>query len=155
MRHGELLSSRFKVVDGVSAPNTALTNSQRPASGSYVDVQGVMAVHIFIKLGTIADALTFKVQQADAADGTLSDVSGLTKTILATDDGQYIYMMLDPRKLEDEDHHWITTTISGVSGNNYAAIMYLLEGASDGHMPVTQTSTVLPSDNVVAVTGYS
>jgi hypothetical protein len=148
-----IFSDNFKWVLGQSLCETALSNNTAyPASGSYIDVSDYTAVHVFVHLGTIADTVAFTLKQTDSTAGTLDtiDSTNCKKTIATTDDGQCVYFYLDPQTLAD-DHHFITTYVSGVSGTDYADIYYLLGPAR--HCPVTQTTTVLPTDNVLEKAG--
>lgn len=134
---GERLTSRYLLKKGQSAIQTALSDAKYPASGAFVSVVGVPVVHILIDLGGIADALTFKVQQANAINGTPADVSGLTHTIATNDDGEFIYFAFRTNKLTDAYTH-ITVDVAGNAGSNYATITYFLEVTS---RPPTQTVT--------------
>ena len=151
MTHGNFAKD-YKVVRGNAAANTALANGNYPASGSYIDVSGYEYVNVHVQLGTIADALTFEVKQTDATNGTLDTISTTLakKTIATTDDGQNLNFYIQTANLAD-DHHFISTVVGAVSGNNYAAINYFLGGAR--HMPVTQATTVMPTDNTFSFAG--
>ena len=148
-----IFSDNYKFVLGNAKAETALSNNTAyPDSGSYIDVGGYEGVHVLIHLGTIADAVVFTLKQTDSVSGTLDtiDTTNCKKTITATDDGQMIYFYLDPEQLS-EDHHFITCYVSGISGTNYADINYLLGPAR--HSPVSQSSSVMPSDNILKKAG--
>jgi hypothetical protein len=144
-----IFSDNYKWVLGQAKVETALNNNTAyPATSEYIDVSGYNGVHVFIHLGTLADSVVFTLKQTDGISGTTLDTIDATyckKTVATTDGGQCLYFYLDPEMLS-ADHHFITTYVSSVSGSDYADIFYLLGPAR--HSPVTQTSTVLPSDNV-------
>ena len=144
----------YKFVLGQSLPETVLANNTAyPASGSYVAVVGHEWVEVVIHLGTIADAVVFTLKQTDGVSGaTLDtiDTANCKKTIATTDDGQIISMHLQTEQLA-ADHNWITCYASGISGSNYADIIYLLGGTRD--KPVTQATAVCPSDNQLMKAG--
>lgn len=135
--NGERLTSRYLLKKGQSLIQTALSDAKYPTSTNFISVVGVAVVHILIDLGTIADALTFKVQEANAANGTPADISGLTHTIATNDDGEFIYFAFRTNKLTNAYTH-ITVDVAGNSGSNYATITYFLEATS---RPATQTVT--------------
>ena len=144
--HGDF-SKDFKFVRGNAAPNTALVNATYyPASAAFIDVSGYEWVNVHINLGTIADAVSFTLKQAEAIAGTPDtiDTANCVKTIATTDDGQDINFFLETAQLA-ADHHFITCLTGAVSGNNYAQIQYFLGGAR--HQPVTQATALCPSDN--------
>lgn len=135
---GERLSSKYLIKKGQNLVETALSNAKYPTSTNFISVVGVPVVHILIQLGTIADALTFAVQEATAANGTPASVSGLTSTIATNDDGEFIYFAFTTNKLAATSTH-ITVDVTGNAGSNYATITYYLEATSK---PVTQTVTI-------------
>jgi len=144
----------YKFVRGQTKCETALVNNTAyPASSAYVDVSGYEGVEVLIHLGTLADAVVFTLKQTDGISGaTLDtiDTANCKKTVATTDDGQVISMYLESAQLA-EDHHWITCYVSGVSGSDYADILFLLGGAR--HLPVTQATAVCPSDNQLMKAG--
>ncbi len=145
--HGAF-SKDFKVAKGNAKPDTALVNSTYyPASAAFIDVSGYEWVNVIVHLGTIADAISFTLKQAEAANGTPDtiDTANCVKTLGTTDDGQVLSFFLETAQLA-ADHHFITCLVGSVSGNNYASILYYLGGAR--HQPVTQASAVMPSDNI-------
>ena len=95
---GRLLSSTFKFVSGhTEAADSAshdledvlVTDEYYPATGSYIDVSGAERVHVLIHIGTLADAITFQLYEAEAADGTADALSATyyKHTCAAADDG--------------------------------------------------------------------
>lgn len=143
--YGMILGNEYKLATGNTACNTALSDTQYPASGSFVDVSKCERFHVVAVLGDIADAITLEVKIAEAADGTPDsiDATDLKKTLAATDDGQVIVWTVECRKLP-ADHWYATVDVGSTSGNNYATILFLLDEKSK---PVTQTTSVCPSDN--------
>jgi len=137
-----------KVMAGQASPEDALSAADYPASGSYVDVSGYQYVNIVVHLGAVhaSDTPIFEVKEADAADGTADsiDTTNCKKTCLGTDDDQVIVFFINVDALS-EDHHWLTVTVSGVTNGSYGEILYFLCGPKKA--PVTQDSTLLPSDN--------
>ena len=134
---GERLTSKYSIRKGQNLVETALADAKYPTSTNFISVVGYPVVHILITLGTIADALTFKVQEANAANGTPADISGLTHTIATNDDGEFIYFAFRTNVMTNAYSH-ITVDVAGNSGSNYATIHYFLEATS---RPVTQTVT--------------
>lgn len=144
-----LFNDNYLFAVGNANCETALSGvAALPASGSYINVRGYTAVHIIVHLGTLhtSDSPVFTPKCADANNGTLDVIdSSLAKTVgVDTDDGQCLYWYIETATLP-VDHHFITLATSGTLTNgSYADVIYLLEAQS---VPVTQTSTVLPTDN--------
>lgn len=150
---GMVFPNWFKFYPLQAKPDTALANQAYPASGNYVDVSEYERFHIIIHLGTIADALTFKVKQAAAANGTLGDINTTycQHTIATDDDGEYVIFTIETRKLDiNNGKFFIAVEVSGVSGSNYAEMLLL---GMPKHLPVTQTETVLPAASQYNYTG--
>lgn len=139
-------SETYKLVAGQTSPEDALANGNYPASGSYVDVSGYETVDIVIHLGALTSAVVFTVKQTDATNGaTLDTIStaNCVHTIATDDDDECVTFHLETANLAD-DHHFITVVVSSAAGSDdYADIMYYLGGAR--HLPVTQTTALLPS----------
>ncbi len=137
-----------KLMAGQTSPEDALAAGNYPASGSYVDVSGFEWVNVIVHLGAIhaSDTPTFEVKQADAANGTADTISATycKKICAATDDDQAIVFAIKVESLET-DHHFLTTTVSGVTNGSYGDILYELCGPRKA--PITQDATLLPSDN--------
>lgn len=151
MTMGQVLFHNLKLEELNANADTALTDADYPASGSYIDVSAFESFTVIIRLGTIADALTFKPQVADAVDGTPADIStDLNHTIAADDDGEWIMWHIETRKL-DTDSHFFTVDVSGNSGSNYAD-MFLL-GNQYSSKPVTQTTGLLPTTSQYVYAG--
>lgn len=136
----------YKFVAGQTSPEDLLTTTNYPAT--YIDVSGYEWVEVIIHLGNLDDGDTpvFEVFQSDTASGSLDtlDETNCKKTCVGTtDDDQMITMYIETATLL-EDHHFITTACSGGTAS-YADIIYLLGGAR--HMPITQDTTMMPSDN--------
>ncbi|MCL4296155.1 MAG: hypothetical protein KJ077_10525 [Anaerolineae bacterium] len=150
---GQVFANQFKVHRLIDKPDTALVTGQYPASGSYIDVSAYERFHVLIHLGSIADALTFKVKQAAAANGALADIdtTDCQHTIAADDDGEYVAFTVETRKLDiNNGKFFVTLDVSGVSGNNYAEMVLL---GMPNHLPVTQDPTVLPTASQHNFTG--
>lgn len=150
---GMVIPHWFKFHRLQTKPDTALASQNYPASGSYVDVSAYERFSIVIHLGTIADALTFKVKQAASANGTLADIdtTHCQHTIATNDDGEYVTFDIEVRKLDiNNGKFFITVEVSGVSGNNYAEMLLL---GMPKHLPVTQDETVLPAASQYNFTG--
>lgn len=152
-RFGQLIANTFKIALGQAKPETALSAANYPASGSYIDVSECERVSVFIHLGTIhaSDTPVFEVKQTDAVNGTLDtiDATYAKHTAANDDDGECVTIEIEVDKLA-ADHHFISTVVSGVDNGSYADIVYLLHGMS---LPVSQTSTVLPSASQHAFVG--
>jgi len=157
---GRLLSSTFKFVSGhTEAADSAshdledvlVNNEYYPASGSYIDVSGAERVHVLIHIGTLADAITFQLYEAEAADGTEDALSSsyYKHTCVATDEGEFVVITIEVARMS-LDHHFLTTKVGSVSGSDYAAIVYLLE--MYGELPPTQ-SDYFPDGNQYYFTG--
>jgi hypothetical protein len=136
----------MKFVAGQTSPEDALSTGDYPASGSYIDVSGYEWVNVVIHMGAIdaSDTPTFKVQQADATNGTLDTIStaNCVVTAAADDDDEVVSFYLETATLAD-DHHFISVDVSGVANGSYGDIMYYLGGAR--HLPVSQTTALLPT----------
>jgi len=141
-----IFSEDFKFVEGNDKPDTALVNSTAyPASGSYIDVSGYEEVNVIVKLGTLADTVAFTLKQTDATNGSTLDTisSTLAKhTVATSDDGELVTFYVETAKLAT-NHHFLTCYVTGVSGSDYADILFVLGGTR--HMPVTQATALLPS----------
>ena len=138
----------YKFVAGQTSPEDLLTAKDYPASGSYIDVTGYEWVEVIIHQGAIhdSDTPTFEVKQAEAVAGTLDtlDATYCKKVSAHSDDDQIISMFITVESLA-LDHHFLSCVVSGVDNASYADILFLLGGAR--HVPVTQTTALLPSDN--------
>lgn len=150
-----LLTNRFKIVRGNTLAETALSGvSALPASGSFIDVSGYTFVHVLIHLGTIhtSDSPAFQLKVAEAANGTLDvlDATNLGITPTTSDDGQILYIGLNTENLP-AGHNYVAVAVSGTLTNgSYADVLFLLEGR---HLPPTQVTAQLPSDNIVYLSG--
>ena len=153
---GTILGHLFKVVTGHSIASThdlidvLVNNEYYPVSGSYIDVSAAERVHVLILLGALADAVTFELYEAEAADGTEDQISATyyKHTCAANDDGEFAVITIETSRLS-KDHHFLTTKVGGVSGSDYAAIIYLLEGVAE----LPPTSTGLPTASQHYYTG--
>ena len=143
-----IFSKDVYLVSGRASPEDAWSTAAFPASASYIDVSGYEWVNVVIHLGAVHDSDTpiFELKQTDSASGTLDTISTseCKKTFAGTDDDQALMMYLETSKLA-ADHHFITCSVSGVSNGSYGDILYFLGGAR--HKPVTQSTTLVPTDN--------
>lgn len=142
----DAFQKNYKFVAGQTSPEDTLTDTNYPAT--YIDVSGYEWVEVIIHLGAIddGDTPTFEVFQSDTASGSLDtlDETNCKKACGGTtDDDQMVTMYIETATLA-KDHHFITTACSDGTAS-YADIIYLLGGAR--HMPVTQDTTMMPSDN--------
>jgi len=144
-RSGEVFVHTYKIVNGQAKPETVLTSTAYPASGSYIDVSGCERFHCLIHWGTIAggDTPVATLQETDSASGTLDDIDTTyaKHTGANDDDGEWVSFTVEVDQLAT-DHHFVACTLSGISGSTYGEIFFLLPLMS---LPVTQTTTVLPS----------
>lgn len=151
----DLLGSMFKVVNGNTVASThdieqvLVNNEYYPISGAFVNVKGAERVHVLIKLGDLADAITFSLYEVEAIGGTPDALSTTyyQHTCEATDDGEFVVITLETSRMT-AGHNFLTTKVGSVSGNNYASITYLLDMGND-----PPTSTALPSASQHYYTG--
>jgi hypothetical protein len=144
----------YKIVSGLPIIETALSGmTSLPESGSYIDLSGYELVHILLHLGTInnADTVTFEPRVADSTTGTLDSIdSTLVFTPAITDDGYFAIWTIEVAKLPI-NHHFLSVLLGGTFTNGtYADVIYMLEPR---RLPVTQTSTVLPTGHQFTWTG--
>ena len=142
-----VFSKDMKLVAGQTSPEDSLSTAEYPASGSFIDTRGYEWVNVIVHLGAIdsGDTPIFKLQQSDSVSGTMDtiDTTNCTKTCAHTDDDQALMFYLETATLAD-DHYYITMDVSGVA-TSYADILFVLGGAR--HKPVTQSTTLVPTDN--------
>lgn len=117
-----------------------LTNALFPTSTNFIDVSRFERFTFLIMVGALTSALTMKVQQADAANGTPKDVTGATVTIAGDDDNKFFVIEVQTAKLDiNNGYHFVTLNVAGVAdADDYAAIAFFGYGDK---MPVTQGST--------------
>jgi len=139
-------SKDYKFVQGNALCEAVLVTDQYyPATGNYIDVSGYEWVNVVIRLGTLGDAFKFEVFQTDATNGSTLDSIHATlceHSVATTDDGDYVTFYIETARLA-EDHHFVTTRVTSLTGSNYASIDYYLGGTR--HQPVSQTSDILPA----------
>lgn len=142
---GQVFAHAFKVVEGQDKPETALSAANYPLSGSYIDVSKCERFHVLVHWGTIhsSDVPVVEIQQTTAADGTLTSINttNCKHTAANDDDGEWVSFTIETKKLT-EDYKYVSAVVSGVTNGSYADIFFLLP---ENEVPVTQTSTVLPS----------
>lgn len=149
MAMGRVFGHQFAPVSGHTASGTTqlhdvlVNNAYHPASASFVNVAGYERVHILILLGELADTVAFQVYEAEAADGTPDTLgSDYLHTVAADDDNEFVAFTIEVADLST-DHHYLCVKTTGVSGSNYAAIIFLLEG-----MDLPVSATALPSASI-------
>ncbi|MCG3207310.1 MAG: hypothetical protein FOGNACKC_00910 [Anaerolineae bacterium] len=149
---GFTLDANVKFANANAAIQTALAAGQYPASGDFVNVAEFETFFVLVALGGIADAVVFTLQAADAVDGTPVEIDDtkVKKTIAATDDGQLLLFQVETRNLPSAQHSFVSLNVAGITGANYAAILFLMPS---NFPPVTQADTVLPADNVLTLMG--
>lgn len=120
---------------------TALSAAKYPASGSFIDVSDFERFGFYVALDTLADAIDIKAQQATADDGTPKDITGAAKTDIAdTDDATEVLIEVQTAHLDiNNDYHFVTLDVSGITGTNNAAIVFFGVPKSK---PVTQPATL-------------
>lgn len=125
----------------VNAFNTGLVDGKFPASGSFIDVKDYQKFVFLIVAGTLDSALTVKVQQATAANGTPKDITGATTTIAATDDNKWHSIEVDVAALDiNNGYRYVTLDVAGAAGgNDYIAAVFL--GLIPGVQPVAQNAS--------------
>ncbi|NJN54075.1 MAG: hypothetical protein HC804_04550 [Anaerolineae bacterium] len=123
---------------------TALSAAKYPASAAFIDVYDFERFAFLVGLDVVADDVVFQVEQATAANGTPKDVTGATKTIAnATDDQKWFLIEVQTDQLDiNNDYHFVTLDVSGISGTNNATIALL--GYPKKH-PVTSHASQLAS----------
>jgi len=117
-----------------------LTVALYPTSTNFIDVSRFERFSILIMVGTLTSALTMKVQQASAANGSPKDVTGATVTIAADDDNKFFVIEVQTAKLDiNNDYRFVTLNVAGVAdADDYAAICFFGYGDKQ---PVTQGAT--------------
>ena len=138
----------YLIKAGQTSPEDALSTAEYPASGSFIDVSGYEWFECVVHLGAIhgSDTPTFKIQQSDSISGTMDtiDTTNCKKVCGATDDDQVLVFYVETAQLAT-DHHFVTCDVSAVSNGSYGDIMFYLGGPR--HAPVTQGTTLIPTDN--------
>jgi hypothetical protein len=125
----------------------ALANGNYPASGYFIHVGDMIQFGFKINAGALTSAITAKVQQADAVDGTPSDVTNATVTIAATDDDKQKLIEVKVDNLTDDTKPYVSLNISGAAdSDDYASIEFM---GVPKFKPATQSSDL----TVVTVAG--
>jgi hypothetical protein len=107
-----------------------------PASGSFISVRGMHRFAFLIGVGTIDSALTCKIQQADAIDGTPKDITDAVIVIPADGDNKWYMVESEVGHLDMNngfDH--VLLDVAGATGNDNAAVFFLGYGK---RVPVEQ-----------------
>lgn len=121
--------------------NTAITDGDFPASGSYIDVSKFTHIAFLIMAGTLDSALTCKIQEVTAVDGTPADVDATycTVTVAADADNKLHVLELEVAKITGP---YVTLDVAGAAGSNdYLSIIFV--GWNANELPVTQPSSVV------------
>jgi len=142
---GEIFAHRFKVAKGQDLVETALTATDYPSSGSYVDVGNAERVHVLVHFGTIdaSDTPVIEIKQATAADGTLTTINTTycKHTAAGNDDGELVLFTIETKKLT-ENYSFLAAAVSSVDNGSYGDILFLVP---ENEVPVTQATAVCPS----------
>ena len=151
-----ILANNYLVALGNAKCETLLDGlTSLPASGSFINVSGYELVHVIVHLGTLdpGGSPVFTLKCSDSASGTLDVVNASASVAytanVTTEDGYVALWTLEVANLP-EDHHFIAMALSGTVTSCYADIIFLLEPR---HLPVTQTSTVVPSTSQFSYVG--
>jgi hypothetical protein len=121
----------------VNDPGVALNVAKYPASGAFIDVSDYDYFEFFIAAGSVADALTMQVEEATAADGTPSDISGAVTTFGTDEDNEQKSIVVETRKMTiNSGYRYVTLDVTGPSGTNHAMIQF--RAWRKGSEPVTQ-----------------
>jgi len=115
----------------------AITATQYPASGSFIDVSAYKRFAFLIAAGALNSALTCKVQQATANNGTLKDITDATVTIGATGDDKWYLIEVETNHLDiNNSYKYVALDVAGAAGgDDYGAILFF--GFAE-YRPVTQ-----------------
>lgn len=129
-------------VKACNTPSTAIVDGKFPASGSFIDVSDYERFAFLIIAGGSDTALTCQVEEADAVNGTPTDITGAVQTVGATDDGEPFLIEVETRKMTLTGKRYVTLDVTGQAGSNDTlAIIFL--GINPGVAPVTQTNTAV------------
>lgn len=128
-------------VKAVNTPSTAIVDGKFPASGSFFDTSDYERFAFLIVAGGSNTALTCQVEEADAANGTPTDITGAVQIVGATDDGEAFIIEVETRKLTLTGKRYVTLDVTGATGDDYLGIIFL--GINPGVAPVTQTNTAV------------
>lgn len=127
-------------VKNCNAFSTAITDGKFPASGSFIDVSDYERFAFQVVAGGLDSALTLQVEEADAADGTPTDISGATDVVGTGDDNGVFVIEVETRKMTLTGKRYVTLDVTGAGGSNdYLSIVFL--GINPGAKPVTQPAT--------------
>lgn len=123
---------------------TAASASDRmPASGSFIDMQGIDHGVFLVNIGTLDTAADFQVYQDTSATETsaIKVITGATANAGATDDNEWITVEFDVEQMDRaNDFRYVTIVPSaGTGGNDYYCVDFL--GFSSSKRPVTQNAS--------------
>jgi len=142
---GEIFAHKFKVAKGQDLVETALSATDYPSSGSFIDVGKCERFHVLVHWGTIdaSDTPVIEIKQATAADGTLTSINTTycKHTAAGNDDGEFVLFTVETKKLT-EDYAYVAAVVSAVTNGSDGDIVFLLP---ETEVPVTQATAVCPS----------
>jgi hypothetical protein len=142
---GEILASFLKYLYS-SVPNTAMSGvAAYPASGSYVNVDDFVRVHIICTFGTIhtSDSPTVTVKQTDAVNGTLDEIDNTNLAYTPapdSDDNLAALFTIEVASLKT-NHHFLAVATSGTLTNGSYCHVQMFGEPKD--QPPTQAATVV------------
>lgn len=120
--------------------NTAITDGNFPASGSYIDVAQFDRFVFAIRAGTLDSALTCQVMQDTSATETagIKAITGAVVIVGTSDDNEFVTVEVETRKLDlNNDFRYVTLAVSGAAGgNDYLDVQFI--GLNPDVKPVTQ-----------------
>lgn len=123
--------------------NTAVAAADRlPASGSFIDMQGIDHGVFLIGVGTEDTATTFQVYQDTSATETanITTVASASQAVAADDDNKWLTIEFDAEDLDRANSFRYVTLVSsaGSGSNDYYCVFFL--GFRNKKVPVTQPS---------------
>lgn len=132
--------------------NTGLVDAERlPASGSFIDMEGIEHGVFLIGVGSLDSATTVSVYQDTSATETAS-IKALTSAaqiIAGGDDNKWLTIEFDVKDLDvANDFRYVTIVVANAAGgNDYACIFFL--GFKTREAPVTQETNYAYHVNVI------
>lgn len=126
---GSFLFEDQVVCIGCNSLATALTDTNFPASGSFIDMEGIDHGVFLIHLGTLDSTVTFTLKQDTSATST--DIKAMNtavaQAVADANDNDWITLEFSSNLLDrDNGFHYVTVVVSGTGGSNdYGSIMFL------------------------------
>jgi hypothetical protein len=132
--------------------NTGLVDAERlPASGSFIDMEGISHGVFLIGVGTLNSATTVSVYQDTSATETASikALTSASQIIGATDDNKWLTIEFSAEDLDlANDFRYVTIVVANAAGgDDYACIFFL--GFKNRESPVTQETNYAYHVNVI------